>query len=64
VEFERFKAGKSDSRLLLEREGDLLEAKGAELESLVNYKKAALELEREEGSLLLSHGIEVMEKEK
>jgi len=61
VEMERFRAGKSDSRLLLEREGDLLVAREAELESLVNYKKAALELGRAEGTLLVSHGIEVME---
>lgn len=64
VEVERFKGGKSDSRLLLEREEDLLKAKEAELESLMNYTKACLGLEKVEGSLLLSHGIEVMEVEK
>ena len=64
VEVARFEAGRSDSRRLLEREGDLLLSKEAVLESLVNVKKAGLELERQEGSILLSHGIEVMEVEK
>lgn len=64
VEVARFEAGRSDSRRLLEREGDLLLSKEAVLESLVNLKKAGLELERQEGSILLSHGIEVMEEEK
>jgi outer membrane protein TolC len=63
VEVARFEAGRSDSRRLLEREGDLLLSKEAVLESLVNVKKAGLELERQEGSILLSHGIEVMEVE-
>ena len=36
----------------------------AELESLVNYQKAELGLERQEGSLLLNFGIEEMEVEK
>jgi outer membrane protein TolC len=64
VEVARFEAGRSDSRRLLEREGDLLLSKEAVLESLVNLEKASLELERQEGSILLNHGIEVMEVEK
>ena len=63
VEIARFNAGKSNSRLLLEREEDLIRAKEAELESLVKYKEATLELETAEGSVLLSHGIEVMDVE-
>jgi outer membrane protein TolC len=63
AELERFKAGKSNSRLLLEKEADLLVVKEAELESLVNYKKALLELQRSDGSLLVNQGIEVMEEE-
>jgi outer membrane protein TolC len=64
VEIARFKAGKSNSRLLLEKEEDLLRAKETELDSLVKYKKIILELELAEGSLLLSHGIEVMDADK
>ncbi|MBN2061242.1 MAG: TolC family protein [Deltaproteobacteria bacterium] len=61
VETARFKTGKSDSRMLLEREGDLLQSKEAELEALVNNMKALLALEKAEGILLLNYGIEVME---
>ncbi len=61
VETERFKKGKSDSRMILEREGDLLQAKEAELEALVNYTKALLGIEKAKGTLLLNYGIEVME---
>ncbi len=61
VEIARFEAGKSNSRLLLEKEEDLIRAKEAELDSLLKYNKAILELEMAEGSLLLSHGIEVMD---
>ena len=61
AEVARFKAGKSNSRLLLEREEDLLRAKEAELDSLVKHRKAILELEMAQGSLLLSYGIEVMD---
>ncbi|MEE9613271.1 MAG: TolC family protein, partial [Desulfatiglandales bacterium] len=61
VEIARFKAGKSNSRLLLEKEEDLLRAKEAELDSLVKYKKIILELGLAEGSLLLSQGIEIMD---
>ncbi len=61
VEIARFKAGKSNSRLLLEKEEDLLRAKEAELDSLVKYKKIILELGLAEGSLLHSHGIDIMD---
>lgn len=61
VELARLDAGKSNSRLVLEKEADLNKAKEAELEALVNYKKAVLGLETAEGSLLLNHNIEVME---
>jgi outer membrane protein TolC len=63
VEMARFKAGKSDSKVLLEREGHLLQSKEAELEALANYGKALLSLEKAEGTLLLNYGIEVMEVE-
>jgi len=61
AEVVRFKAGKSNSRLLLEREEELNKAKEAEIESLVRYKKSLFQLELAEGSLLVSHGVEVME---
>ena len=61
VELARFEAGKSNSRLVLDREEDLNKAREFELESLVNYKKALLQLKIAEGSLLINYGIEVME---
>lgn len=61
AEIARLKEGKSNSRLVLEKEENLNKAKEAEIESLVNYKKALLGLEVAEGSLLLNNGIEVME---
>jgi outer membrane protein TolC len=54
----RFKAGKSNSRLLLEREEELNKAKEAEIESLVRYRKSLLQLEMAEGSVLFNQGIE------
>jgi outer membrane protein TolC len=63
AEIARLKEGKSNSRLVLEKEGNLNKAKEAEIESLVNYKKALLGLEVAEGSLLLNNGMEVMETE-
>ncbi|MBE9581874.1 MAG: TolC family protein [Proteobacteria bacterium] len=61
VELARLAAGKSNSRLVLEKEEDLREAKEAEVESLVAYRKAFLELDAAVGSLLISYGIEVTE---
>jgi len=61
AEVARFEAGKSNSRVLLEREEELNKAREAEIESLVRYKKSLFQLELAEGSLLVNHGIEVME---
>lgn len=61
AEIARFRAGKSNSRLVLEKEGNLIKAKEARLDSLLKYKKASLGLELTEGTLLLNHGIEIME---
>lgn len=61
AEVARFQSGKSNSRLVLEKEANLLKAKEARLESLLRYAKAVLGLELTEGTLLLNHGIEVME---
>ena len=62
IEEERFKRGKSTSRFLLEKEDDLHSAKEAELESIVNSRKAALSLSLAEGSLLVNNDIEVMDQ--
>ena len=61
VELARLEAGRSNSRLVLEKEEDLREAKEAELESLVNYIKAILGLDVASGSLLVRYGIEAMQ---
>lgn len=61
VELARLDAGRSNSRLVLEKEENLNKAIDARLESMIEYKRALLELGIAEGSLLLSHGIELME---
>jgi outer membrane protein TolC len=61
AEIARLKEGKSNSRLVLDKEENLHRAKEAAIESLVNYKKALLGLEVAEGSLLLNIGIEAKE---
>lgn len=61
VEIARLDAGKSNSRLVLEKEENLNNAIDAELESLIKYKRAVLSLEMAEGSLLRKFGIEEME---
>ncbi len=58
VELERLAAGKSDSRRVLEIEEDLSKARIAELRSLIAFKKAMLELELAEGSVLINRGLE------
>jgi outer membrane protein TolC len=63
AEAAKFRAGKSNSRLLLEREENLIRAREAELDALVNYEKVIVQLELAQGSLLLSNGIEIMEVE-
>jgi outer membrane protein len=62
IEEERFKRGKSTSRFLLEKEDDLHSAKEAELESIVNSRKASLSLVLAEGSLLTNNDIDVMDQ--
>ncbi len=57
----RLQAGKSNTRVVLEREENLNEAKEQEVESLVRYKKSLLQLELAEGSLLVHYGVEVAE---
>jgi outer membrane protein TolC len=57
----KFDAGKSNSRILLEREENLNKAKEAYVESLVKYRKVLAQLDMAEGTLLINQGIEVME---
>jgi outer membrane protein TolC len=61
AETARFKAGKSNSRDLLQREEELNKARETEIESLVRFRKALMQLDFAEGILLGKHGIEVME---
>ena len=61
TELSRLEAGKSDSRKVLEVEDDLLEAKIAALQSLVEYQQALIELELVSGTLLQNRGWEVMD---
>jgi outer membrane protein TolC len=62
AETARFQAGKSNSWVLLAREEELNKAKETEIESLVRYKKSLFQLELAEGSLLVNHGVELMEE--
>ncbi len=61
IELVRLDAGKSNSRLVLEKEEDSRAAKEAALEALVSQKRAILELEMAEGSLLSRYHKDVME---
>jgi len=60
IELVRLKAGKSNSRLVLEKEEDFRSAREAEVEALVTQKKALVELEMAEGSLLSRYHKDVM----
>lgn len=59
VELARLSAGKSNSRLVLERDEELNRAKEYYLESLVNVEKALVALEAVKGTLLQMHGIDL-----
>jgi outer membrane protein TolC len=61
AEAAKVRAGKSNTRLLLEKEEDLIRAREAEIDSLLKYKRAILQLGVAEGSLLIRHNIEEME---
>ena len=62
IELIRLKAGKSNSRMVLEKEEDFRSAKEAELEALISQKKAILELEMAEGSLLTRYQKDILEE--
>ena len=58
VELEKLTSGKSNSRSVLEKEEDLNYAKEAELDSILNHRKAILSLWVAEGSLLNRFGVD------
>ncbi len=59
----RLEAGKMDSRKVLEIEADLLQAKFSEVESMVRFEFANMELEMIQGSLLQNRGLELSQRE-
>jgi outer membrane protein len=61
AEIAKFEAGKSNSRILLGREEELNKALEAQIEAVVKYRKAMLQLEFAEGALLANHGVDIME---
>ncbi|MCG8553097.1 MAG: TolC family protein [Desulfobacterales bacterium] len=58
TEIARMKAGKSNSRIVLQKEEDYIEAKEARLTSQVNYQKALMGLRMIDGTLLAVYNIE------
>lgn len=62
VELARLNAGKSNSRLVLERDEELNRAREYYLESLVNVEQALVALEAVKGTLLKLYGIDVAEE--
>lgn len=61
AEIAKFKAGKSNSRSLLERDEEVNKALEAKIEAQVKFRKALLQLEFAEGALLTNYGVDVME---
>jgi outer membrane protein TolC len=57
VETEKFRVGKSTSILVAQAQRDLLSSQIAEIQSVINYHKAIIELYRLDGSLLERRGI-------
>ncbi len=57
AEEKRFKYGRSNSDTLIRFQGDLLQAKIAEVKSLVDYRKSLVDLERTQNTLLSKWGI-------
>jgi outer membrane protein len=62
-ELARLDAGKSSTRLILEKEDDYRNAKEFALKNNVELQTALLELELAGGTILLNNGVEVMEVE-
>jgi len=61
VELSRLEAGKSTTRLIYEAEEELTRAREWELESIVRYREALMQLAYFRGSVLLDKGLESMQ---
>ena len=57
VETEKFRLGKSTSLLVAQAQRDLVSSQIDEVQAVVNYRKALVEIYRQEGSLLERRGI-------
>jgi outer membrane protein TolC len=58
AETEKFQVGKSTTFLVARAQRDLVASQIAEVQAVVNYRKALVDLHRQEGSLLARQGIE------
>ncbi len=63
AEMARLEAGKSNSRLVLEKEENYRKAQEVALKNVVSLQKALLGLEIAGGTVLVNHGVEIMEVE-
>ena len=63
AELARLDAGKSSTRLILEKEDDYRNAKEFALKNNVELQTALLELELADGTILLNHNIEILDTE-
>jgi outer membrane protein TolC len=63
AELGRLDAGKSSTRLILEKEDDYRNAKEFALKNNVELQTALLELELADGTILLNHNIEILDTE-
>ena len=61
TEQEKFRVGKSTAFILAQAQRDLVEGQIDELEAVVQYRKAMVDLYRLDGSLLARKGIETPE---
>ena len=63
AELARLNAGKSSTRLILEKEDDYRNAKEFALQNNVELQTALIELELTGGTILLKHDIEILDTE-
>ena len=63
AELARLHSGKSNSRVVLEKEDDYRNALEIALKSKVKLQTSLVDLELSQGSILLNHGVEVMERD-
>jgi outer membrane protein TolC len=63
AELARLDAGKSSTRLILEKEDDYRNAEEVALKNRVELQIALVDLELAGGTILLNHGVEIMESE-